>query len=329
MTVSLEERCQWVAESVHALGRRGAVVQVSGGVDSAVVVRLCARALGPDHVVSLFLPDSATDPASQAYAEQAVHGTGVPLLTRSIAPALQAQEGGDITSILRRYAPEYDPAIHGFAVNASRSTARRLGILHFHVAIGPRYGEPTRRLNVGVEDLRRIIAAQNRKQRTRMLFAYAEAEALNHAVVGASNLDELDSGFVVKYGDDAADLCPIGDLQKSQVYALAEQLDVPRPIIERAPTTDTYAVEQTQEDYYYALPAHVLRALSGLDEAGLADPVTLRAAAPGCEDWQDQALRQLARGLRSTLAYQQARSVRITGDGTPGRITGPGEGETS
>ena len=99
-----------------------------------------------------------------------------------------------------------------------------------------------------------IIAATNFKQRFRKLMEYYHADRLNYAVAGTPNRLEYDQGFFVKQGDGAADLKPIAHLYKSQVYALAEYLGVPEEIRRRPPTTDTFSLPQTQEEFYFALP---------------------------------------------------------------------------
>ena len=83
---------------------------------------------------------------------------------------------------------------------------------------------------------------------------YFHAEALHYAVIGTPNKHEQEQGFFVKYGDGGADIMPIGNLYKTQVYQLAEYLGVPKGIIERTPTTDTYSAEQTQEEFFFQLP---------------------------------------------------------------------------
>ena len=316
---TLQERCDWIAERVHGLRKQGALVQLSGGIDSSVVLHLCARALGPEHVTALYLPDTATGPETRAYVEAAVASAGVRLVECSIAAAIEAQQpAADVTALVRRYAPDYDPARDAYAVCASPKLARRLGALVYEVATGPRHGVPERVHRFAVDDLRALIAYQNRKQRTRMLFAYAEAEAHNLAVVGASNGDELRTGFVVKFGDDAADILGIGDLSKPQVYALARELGVPEQIIARPPTTDTYALQQTQDDYYYALPAEVMRGVLDLADADGADPRWAELAA--ASGWGVAALQQAGRGLAATLDYQRTRSqVFRPGTVEPGR----------
>ena len=99
-----------------------------------------------------------------------------------------------------------------------------------------------------------IVAATNFKQRSRKMLEYYHADRLNYAVAGTPNLLEYDQGFFVKLGDGAADLKPIAHLYKTQVYALAAALGVPEEIRSRPPSTDTYSLPQTQEEFYFSLP---------------------------------------------------------------------------
>ena len=91
------------------------------------------------------------------------------------------------------------------------------------------------------------------KQRARTLLEYTYADRYHFAVAGTPNRLEYDQGFFVKQGDGAADFKPIAHLYKSQVYQLADYLGVPEPIRRRRPTTDTYPLEQSQEEFYFGL----------------------------------------------------------------------------
>jgi NAD+ synthase len=106
------------------------------------------------------------------------------------------------------------------------------------------------------------------------MLEYFHADRLNYAVSGTPNRQEYDQGFFVKLGDGAADIKPIAHLYKTQVYQMAEYLQLPREIRERPPTTDTYSMPQDQEEFYFSVPYHVLDfCLYGRNHAMPADAV--------------------------------------------------------
>ena len=145
------------------------------------------------------------------------------------------------------------------------------------------------------EAYRLIIAATNMKQRVRKLMEYSYADKLHYAVVGTPNLLEFDQGFFVKGGDGLADIKPIAGLYKSQVYAMARHLGLPDPIASRQPTTETFSIPQTQEEFYFGhpydrmdllvwgekhdVPADRPRAADGHRRRGRATPPTRRSSA--------------------------------------------------
>jgi len=167
--------------------------------------------------------------------------------------------------------PEYDPDRHKMKIGLGNS-----GLLTnlpplFSVTIIDKQGNEKSRRLPGKE-MRQIVAASNFKQRSRMSMLYYHAELLHYAVVGTPNKHEVEQGFFVKYGDGGADVMPIAHLYKTQVYQLARHLGVPKEIIDRTPTTDTYSAEQTQEEFYYQLPFHQMDLLWYAFENGY-DPI--------------------------------------------------------
>jgi NAD+ synthase len=120
------------------------------------------------------------------------------------------------------------------------------------VARSPEGKETTVRLTL--EAYLGVVAATNFKQRARKMMEYYHADRCNFAVAGTPNLLEYDQGFFVKNGDGSADIKPIAHLYKTQVYQMAEYLGVPKSICTRPPTTDTYSLEQSQEEFFFSLP---------------------------------------------------------------------------
>src|SRR5213078_2722673 len=119
-------------------------------------------------------------------------------------------------------------------------------------------GGAVRQVRLPPAEYREIVAATNFKQRVRTMLEYYHADRLHYAVVGTPNRLEYDQGFFVKGGDGLADVKPIAHLYKTQVYQLAETLGVPAAIRTRTPTTDTYSLPQTQEEFFFSLPLATL-----------------------------------------------------------------------
>jgi NAD+ synthase len=234
------------------LRRRGAVVAMSGGIDSSVVAALCVRALGAERVFGLLLPerDSSADALrlGRALAEQLGIRYAVEDLTAALA-AVGCYERQD--EAIRAAFPAYGPGWRCKITLPSLLDGDRLNITRLTV-IDPGGAEHHSRLSPG--SYLQLVAATNFKQRTRTMLAYYHADRLAHAVAGTPNYLEYDQGFFVKQGDGAADFKPIAHLFKTQVFALADHLAIPAEIRARVPTTDTFSIAQTQEEFYFALP---------------------------------------------------------------------------
>jgi NAD+ synthase len=116
----------------------------------------------------------------------------------------------------------------------------------------------TRRVRLTPESYLGIVAATNFKQRTRKMMEYYHADRLWYAVAGTPNRLEYAQGFFVKNGDGSADFKPIAHLYKTQVFQLGRYLRVPEEILRRPPTTDTYSLEQSQEEFYFSVPLETM-----------------------------------------------------------------------
>ena len=256
------EATQRIAASLRArvgedLRRAGLVVAMSGGVDSSVCAALAARAVGARHVLGLGLPERESDPRSLALARGWAEQLGIDFLVEDITPALEAcgcYERRD--AAVRRLVPEFGAGWRSkLVLDGGGVDSDRLNVCFLAVQAP---GQAERRVRLPARELREIVAATNFKQRIRTMLAYHHADRLNYAVVGTPNRLEYDQGFFVKGGDGLADVKPIAHLYKGQVYQLAEALGVPDAIRARTPTTDTYSLPQTQEEFFFSLPLGTL-----------------------------------------------------------------------
>lgn len=234
------------------LRRRGAVVGMSGGIDSSVVASLCTRALGPARVLGLLMPERDSSSDALRLGGLLASQLGIAHVVEDLAGTLAAL-GCYVRQdeAVRMVFPEYREGWRCKIVLPSLLEGDRLNVAQLAVT-DPEGRE--RRSRMPPAAYLQLVAATNFKQRTRMTMAYYHADRLNYAVAGTPNLAEYDQGFFVKQGDGAADFKPIAHLYKTQVYALAEYLDIPPEIQSRPPTTDTYSLAQTQEEFYFALP---------------------------------------------------------------------------
>ena len=237
--------------------RKGAVVAMSGGADSSVVATLAVRTLGNKRVLGLFLPERESSPDSLRLAQLVADQLEIQTVTHDIAPALEALGCYRIRSdAVQRAVPEYTPECRfSIVLPGNRLDSKMLNF--FSVVVELPDGQRIKK-RLGLCEYLEIVAATNFKQRTRKMIEYFHADRINYAVLGTPNYLEYDLGFFVKGGDGAADIKPIAHLYKTQVYGLAEYLDVPEEIRSRPPTTDTYSLEQSQEDFYFALPYHLM-----------------------------------------------------------------------
>lgn len=234
------------------LHRRGAVVGISGGIDSSVVAALCARAFGKEKVLGLFMPEHHSSDDALMLGQMLAGHLGIEAVIEDIAPAL---EGLGCyrrqVEAIRTVVPEYGDDWKCKLVLPSILESDRVSITRLTVQ-SPSGEASTVRLTPGA--YMQIVAATNYKQRVRKMTEYYHADRLNYAVAGTPNRLEYDQGFFVKQGDGNADFKPIAHLYKTQVYQLAEYLGVPEEIRRRPPTTDTFSMPQTQEEFYFALP---------------------------------------------------------------------------
>jgi NAD+ synthase len=234
------------------LKRRGVVLGLSGGIDSSVVAALCVRALGAERVFGIFMPERDSSDDALILGRMLADSLGISTVVENIEPALRGLKCYDRQDeAIKATFPEYESGMKFKLTLPSLLEGNRMNIFRLTLALPS--GE-LKSARMRPESYLQLVAATNFKQRIRKTIEYYHADRLNFAVAGTPNRLEYDQGFFVKQGDGAADLKPIAHLYKTQVYQLAEYLGVPEEIRRRPPTTDTYSLPQTQEEFYFALP---------------------------------------------------------------------------
>lgn len=301
----------------RSLRRRGAVLGVSGGVDSAVTLGLCVQALGADRVLAILMPERESSPDSLRLGHEVASMYGVEVVVEDLTDALDGvgcYRRRD--EAIRRVFPDYTSSWKSkISLPGDLLDEEKLNVFELTV-ITPKGDLFVKRLNV--QDYLQIVASTNLKQRMRMAVAYHHAEMRNYCVVGTSNRNEYDHGFFVKYGDGGYDIGPIRHFYKTQIYQLAAHLGVPTEICDAVPTTDTYSAPSSQEDFFFRLPFDLLDLICfGLDHA-----VPAREVGDALDLDEAQVERVFADldRKRRTTAFMRAAPIHYT------TVPGPGKG---
>jgi NAD+ synthase len=179
-------------EVTHRKGFTRALINLSGGVDSAVTAYLAARAFGPDNVIALRLPYRTSSQESLEHAQLVIDDLGI------------NSETIDITG-----------AVDGYATHVESMTGHRKG---------------------------------NLMARARMMIGFDKSEQYKALPLGTGNKTERLFGYYTWHGDDAPPVNPLGDLFKTQVFALARHLGVPEAIIGKAPSADLIPGQSDESD---------------------------------------------------------------------------------
>lgn len=227
---------RFIRKSLDKLNRDGAIIGLSGGLDSSVSLSLCVAALGAGKVVGLIMPERDSHPDSESDAGLYAGELGVSV------------EKADLTPILSnlgiyQHIPRCTFAYKGIAAAAAKAGYRLYtGLIGESPFLSGLRG-------TGFAPIRRANAYYRMKHRLRMVLLYSHAEHHNLLMVGTVNKTEFATGFFVRYGDSAADIMPLLPLYKTQVRQLARFLRIPEKIINKAPTpglipgiTDEFAI---------------------------------------------------------------------------------------
>lgn len=283
---------------IKRLKKRGAVVGISGGIDSSVVLAICARTFGSDRVLGVMMPENDSNPDSLNLAKKLSAKFNTKYVVENMTDALAGfgcykRRDDAIKDVFPEYNNSYKAKI---TLPSNLLEKESLNVFQLTI-IAPDGKTKSERLPL--KEYLQIVAASNFKQRSRMSMLYYHAESRNYAVIGTGNKNEHEQGFFVKYGDGGADIKPIAHLFKTQVFQLADYLEVPEEIRKRTPTTDTYSAEQTQEEFFFRVPFGILDRIwfgweQGIPSKKIAEVLELT------EENVDSIIRDTQRKIRTT-----------------------------
>jgi NAD+ synthase (glutamine-hydrolysing) len=221
-----------------------ALLGLSGGIDSALVACIAARALGPENVLGVAMPSRYSSPGSRTDAEALARALGIGFCVISIEPMFAAYLD-TLAGPLESFAPARPPDAAAAAAD---------------------------------------LTAQNLQARVRGAILMALSNRQDRLLLTTGNKSELATGYCTLYGDMAGGLAVISDAPKTLVYRLARAVNAdavaagrPAPIPESTltkPPSAELRPDQTDQDSLppYELLDAILEAhlVEGLDAAALA-----------------------------------------------------------
>jgi NAD+ synthase len=250
----LERLSEFVVNEVRFVYRRkGIVVGLSGGIDSACMAAIAVNAIGKDRVVGLVMPERESNPISSEFATKHAKALDIEHRTIDITPTVDSVVNyARRDEFIQSLVPEYQP---GYKYNIALPTdlLERAALTYYKLQVQLPDGQiKTQRLDL--EGFRTITSFANIKIRSRMLHLYAEADRRSLVVAGTTNRTEFVLGDFCKYGDGGTDMEPLAHLYKNQIYQLSEYLNVIPEIIERQPSPDTFSLPVSDQEFFFRIP---------------------------------------------------------------------------
>ncbi|MEA3480097.1 MAG: NAD(+) synthase [Bacteroidota bacterium] len=243
---------EFIVGQVSAFRKKGVIVGLSGGIDSACIAAVAVHALGKEKVVGLILPESESNPISSEYATKHAQALGIEHRQINITPTVDSiVQYTWRDEFIQKMIPEYKP---GYKYNITLPTdlLERASFSFYRLQVQLPDGElKSKRLTH--EELLTLTSFANIKIRARMLHLYAEAERRSLLVVGTTNRTEFILGDFCKYGDGGTDIEPFTHLYKNQIYQLSEHLKVIQEIIDRPPSPDTFSLPVSDQEFFFRI----------------------------------------------------------------------------
>ncbi len=248
--------CDFIKNEIsNKFQRSGAVIGLSGGIDSAVTAALCVKAISSEKVLGLIMPERESESESQILAKQFADNYGIKTKIIDISSILDSFE---VYENKERIVKEKFPLFNNkckYRLVVPSKFENTVGIPYLDILDDK---NKQHKLKISSFEFLTLTAATSIKHRVRMTVLYYHGEKNNLCVMGTTNKSEYMQGYFVKYGDGGSDIEPIVNLYKSQIYQLGQFLKVPKEILTKDASPDVWSFATNDEEFFYSVPYEIV-----------------------------------------------------------------------
>ena len=235
--------------------KQGAIIGISGGIDSAVMAAICAKSIGSEQILGLIMPEKESDSTSQIFAKRLAEKFQIETKVIDITSILESFEVYKIKEqIVKEKFPDFNNNCK-YRVAVPSKFSSSIGIPFLEILDNE---NKKHQFKISLSEFLTLTAASSIKHRVRMTMLYYYAEKNNFCVVGTTNKSEFLQGYFVKYGDGGTDIEPLTNLYKSQIYQIGQFLEIPHEILNNDPSPDIWSFSTSDEEFFYSVPYHIV-----------------------------------------------------------------------